>query len=393
MINEYKQTVLLVHNYYQIPGGEDTVVNNEKRLLEENGHKVFLYTRHNAELKEMGLFDKVMLIFSSVYNLRTVWDIKKIIKEKKIDIVHVHNTLPLISPSVYYVAKKCNIPVVQTIHNFRFLCPAATFFRNGHICEDCLKKGLRCSLYHKCYRKSFFQTLLCVCNTLIHRYTGILKRINFVCLTEFNKEKMLLLKEIDPSKVFVKPNFTFGFDSSDVDNDSDEDNGYFLYIGRLEEIKGVRLLIEAFNSMPNENLKLAGTGPLMSNLNFSKNIELLGFVKHEDLVPLIKQCKAIILPSQIYEGFPMVIPEAFSLHKSVIVGDIGNNGVIVKDGVNGKKFTYNSVDSLISVIKNFNEEIQNKLEVNSYLDYEKMYSSKTNYLIIKKIYDNISFKA
>lgn len=209
MESEHKQKILMVHNYYQIPGGEDTVVTNEKRLLEEHGHEVILYTRHNNELKSMGILQKLSLPITTIFNPRTYREIKGIIREEKIEIVHVHNTLNLISPAVYYAAVQCGVPVVQTIHNFRFLCPGATFYRNGHICEDCVSKGLGCAIKHKCYRGSRVQTLVCVTSTWIHRHTGILGKINYIALTEFNKEKLLQLKQIKPDKVFVKPNFTF----------------------------------------------------------------------------------------------------------------------------------------------------------------------------------------
>ena len=133
---EKKEKVLIVHNYYQIPGGEDTVVVNEKRLLEEHGHEVVLYTRHNSELKNMSKIRKLLIPFSTIFNLRTYREVRQILTEKKIDIVHVHNTLNLISPSVYYAGLSKKIPVVQTVHNFRLLCPGATFFRDGHVCEE-----------------------------------------------------------------------------------------------------------------------------------------------------------------------------------------------------------------------------------------------------------------
>ena len=384
---DYKQTVLIVHNHYQVHGGEDTVVNNEKRLLEEHGHRVILYTRHNNELKKLGVFGKIVLLFSSIYNLRTVRDIKRIINDQKIDIVHIHNTLPLISPSVYYAARKCNIPVVQTIHNFRFLCPGATFYRDGHICEDCLNKGIRCSLLHKCYRNSYLQTFVCVLNTWIHRQTGILKKINYICLTDFNKEKLLHLECIDPKKVFIKPNFSFGLDCKNEENSLDLDDDYFLFIGRIEEIKGVKLLIEAFNKLPNEKLKLAGKGPLLNKLEHSNNIEFLGFVPHEELVNIIKKSKAVILPSQWYEGFPMIISEVFSLHKSIIAGDVGNNGILIINGENGLKFLYNDVDSLVKTILLFNKNKQLDLEKKAYIDYLYKFSPDSNYMCLKHIYD------
>ena len=134
-----KENILVVHNYYQIPGGEDTVVANEKKMLENHGHKVILYSRSNAELKQMSKIRKLFLPFTTVFNPRTYKEIKKLIRQENIEVVHVHNTLNLISPAVYYAARSMKVPVIQTVHNFRLLCPGATFYRDGHICEDCVQ--------------------------------------------------------------------------------------------------------------------------------------------------------------------------------------------------------------------------------------------------------------
>ena len=207
-----KETILIVHNYYQMPGGEDTVVANERKLLEKHGHKVILYTRNNSEINTMSFINKLKIPFKTIFNLETYRSVKKIIQDNNIDIVHVHNTLVLVSPSVYYAAISCDVPVVQTLHNFRMLCPGATFYRNGHICEECLSKGLRCAVKYGCYRNSKLQTLICVLSMIIHRKTGIYQKIFFICLTDFNKKKLVEFNHnriIDESKVFVKPNFTF----------------------------------------------------------------------------------------------------------------------------------------------------------------------------------------
>lgn len=347
-----KENILIVHNYYQIPGGEDTVVANEIRLLEENGHEVVLYYRNNSELKEFSKLQKLFLPVTTVFNPKTYIEIKKIIREKNIDVVHVHNTLNLISPSVYYAAKKANIPVVQTIHNFRLLCPAATFYRNGDICEDCMKKGLFCAVINSCYRGSKLQTLACVISTKLHRLFGIYKKINYICLTEFNKKKLLELnkekKVIDAEKVFVKPNMVFA--NPITENPKIEQ--YYLFVGRVEKIKGMDVLIEAFEELPFVRLLIAGTG---TEIDYYKNvvtqkklshIEFLGFQQKEDLCKIMKKAKAVIVPSQWYEGFPMTIVEAFSLGVPVIGSDIGNVGSLINHGVNGWKFKYDSAIDL-----------------------------------------------
>ena len=206
--------VLQIHNFYQIPGGEDVVVRNEKRLLEEHGHQVYTYYRSNEELGEKGIFGKLLLPFTAVFSLRTYREVKKIIKENQIDIVHVHNTLTMVSPSVFYAAFHCKVPVVQTLHNFRMLCPAGSFFRDNVICEECVDKGMRCGIKHKCYRGSKAQTLVSAAILQIHRALGTYRRMNFICLTKFNRQKLLESLDskreiVNPNRVYVKPNFTF----------------------------------------------------------------------------------------------------------------------------------------------------------------------------------------
>ena len=379
--------VLVVHNFYQIPGGEDTVVYNEKKLLESYGHEVILYTRNNSEITKM-FFRKLLMPGIAVFNIRTYLDIKKIIKTKHVDIVHVHNTLGLISQSVYYAAVKCKVPVIQTIHNFRFLCPGATFYRDGHICEDCVNKGMTCAIKNKCYRDSRIQTAICVFSTWFHRQTGILKKINYITLTEFNREKLLHLKGKKKKKIFVKPNFTY---MNKSENNQKKHRDYYLFVGRIEEIKGVTLLVNAFSRMREKRLMLAGNGPLLDSLKVSAppNITFLGQINHDKILDLMKQAKAVILPSQTYEGFPMTIPETFSTYTPMIAGDIGNVGILIEQGKNGMKFKYDSEEALIATIEKFESTDRDCLGEGAYETFKSNYSEDANYRILEKIYRSI----
>ncbi len=385
-----KYKILLVHNYYQIPGGEDTVVANEKKLLEDHGHEVILYSRNNSELKTMSKAQKILLPFTTVFNPRTYREVKKIIKEQHIDIVHVHNTLNLISPSVYYAAFSCKVPVVQTIHNFRLLCPGATFYRDGHICEYCVEHGLGCAVKHSCYRGSKLQTLMCVITAKIHRALGTYGKLNYICLTEFNKQKLLQLKQIKPDKVFVKPNFVEA--SGDIiPYESRPDQ--FIYVGRLDELKGIKILFEAWKQMGEQAPKLivCGTGPLedwchdFMKDNPNLNIEMLGFVQNSEAKKLIANAKALILPTQWYEGFPMTILEAYSVGTSVIGSDIGNVGDLIEEGLTGYKFKSDSASSLVGVIQGCDFNICESVK----RVYEDQYSSEHNISQLEAIYDRV----
>lgn len=380
--NGNKLRILIVHNYYQIPGGEDTVVANEKKLLEDHGHEVTLYTRSNDELKSMAKWRKLLLPFTTIYNPRTAKDIKRIIVEKKIDIVHVHNTLNLISPAVYYAARELKVPVVQTMHNFRLLCPGATFYRDGHICEECVHKNIWCSVKHACYRKSRLQTLLCAINTKIHRMTGIVGDINYIALTEFNKDKLLQIKQIKPEKVFLKPNF--------VEQDAEEKHRTgFIYAGRLDELKGIKTLVEAWKIMGKNapHLIICGTGPLeewCKNEIHGLNVEMKGFVNNEAVKQMIARSCSIILPTLWYEGFPMTILEAYSVGTPVICSDIGNAGSVVTEGVTGWKFTVGDAKGLVKVVRNWYD-----ISDSVYTVFMEKYTPESNYEQLLHIYSAI----
>ena len=386
-MSEKKQKVLIVHNYYQIPGGEDTVVANEKRLLEEHGHEVLLYTRHNSELNKLSKVQKLMLPITTIFNFSTFKEVKKLIKENGINVLHVHNTLNLVSPSVYYAGFACKIPVVQTIHNFRLLCPGATFFRNGQVCEECLEKGLSCAVKHKCYRGSRVQTLACVMSAVIHRMLGTYKKLNYICLTEFNKKKLLHLKQIRENQIFVKPNFVVNEIQQVV---CEERKNQMIYVGRLEEIKGVDVLLEAWKILGEEapELIMCGTGPMEEWCrnyvaeNKLTKVTIAGFIKNEVVREMIAQSKALVLPTQVYEGFPMTIAESYAVGTPVIGSDLGNTACLIENGKSGWKFSPKDSQELAEVVR--------KLE-NTSLTLEnevvEKYSAENNYKQLRDIYE------
>ena len=387
---EHKKKVLIVHNYYQIPGGEDTVVENEKKLLVENGHEVVLYTRHNSELNSLSKMQKLLLPLSTVFNFRTYREVRQLIKEEKIDVVHVHNTLNLVSPSVYYAAFSKKLPVVQTVHNFRLVCPGATFFRDGQICEECLKKGLTCAVKHRCYRGSRLQTLACVISTWIHRMLGTYGKINYICLTEFNKEKLLSLKQIKEEKVFVKPNFVPKAEKIVPYGDR---KNQFIYVGRLEKIKGIDVLLNAWKLLGSDapQLIICGKGPLEEWAgNYIKeqklgSVQMMGHIPNEQVKTMIGQSKALILPTQVYEGFPMTIAEAFACGTPVIGSDLGNTGILIENGKNGLKFDHTSSEKLAQAI---GEILNNSIELTE--EMIQRYSKEKNYKQLRELYEACS---
>lgn len=389
-----KQNVLMAHNYYQVPGGEDTVFHNEVKMLEKNGHKVTKYTRHNDEIK-VGLINKLKLGMDTIFSFKTYKEVKKLIDENDIDVVHVHNTLPLISPSIYYAAMAKKVPVVQTIHNFRLLCPGATFTKNGKICEDCINKGLRQSLKNKCYRNSFFQTFIIYTMLSIHRFIGTYNKVNYITLTKFNKNKMCNLVK-NEKKIYIKPNFVQlrEFSQRNLDN-------YFVYIGRLDEIKGINFLVESWKYIDKSCiLYIIGGGPEEKRIktyireNKLDNIKMLGFMERESAFEIMAKSRAVIVPSKWYEGFPMTIAESFSLGIPVIGSKLGNIEAIIEDGYSGLLFESSNSNSLKGVVEKLfhNRKSNEELGNNAYKSFNQLYSDEENYNILIEIYRNICKK-
>lgn len=380
-----KERILMVHNFYQIGGGEHTVFENEQELLKEHGHYLVTYTRDNAELNNSKM-KKLLLPFTTSFSIKTYREVKQIIKSESIDIVHCHNTFPLISPSIYYAAWKCKVPVIQTIHNFRFICPNGVFFRDGNTCEDCLKNGLRCSIKNCCYRNSKIQTIVLVCMLRIHRFFGTYKKLRYVFLTDFNRSKFreLLGKALDDQ--FTKPNFEY----IKLQETTEERDGSYIFIGRLDKNKGIDFLVD--NWTFDRELYIFGNGALeeyvKSACKKNEHLHYLGFQPQDVIWQHLGKALAMIFPTDLYEGFPMTLIESFALGTPVICSDIGNGADIVKKHNAGVVYERRSKDGLLEAI----EEVEKNFAyygVNAKSAYETYYTPESNYRQLKSIYEAV----
>lgn len=355
-----KLNILQVHNFYREAGGEDVVARNEAIMLKQHGHKVVRYYRSNNEIDELPMIQKIMLPFDSVFSIRTYSQIRRIIREQKIDLVHVHNTLHLISPSVFYAAKKEGVPVIMTVHNYRLCCPAGTFYKDHEACEKCMEKGLSCAVAGKCYRNSLLQSAMLSANTFIHRALHTYKHVNFICLTEFQKEKLCKLPDVLPKNVFIKPNFANACDTS-----AKKRKNQILYVGRLDESKGILDLLKAYYYMKLEleneehqvpGLVICGEGKLyfecrgFAKRNGLKNVKFLGQIPREQVLEQMNTSKCVVVPSRWYEGMPMVLVEAYRTKTPVVAPDFGCFSAYIKDGVNGFKYEPYHIMELASLL-------------------------------------------
>ena len=383
--NDRKERVLMVHNFYQIGGGEHTVFENEKRLLKEHGHYLVTYTRDNKEIKN-SFFRKLLLPLTTIFSLKTYREVKKIIKAERIDIVHCHNTFPLISPSVYYAAWKYKIPVVQTVHNFRFICPNGVFFRNNETCEECLKNGLRCGIIHRCYRDSKLQTIVLVNMLKIHRWLGTYQKIHCIFLTDFNRNKFRDLLGNNLEQQFTKPNFEY-INLPDTIYKRDES---YVFIGRLDKNKGIDFILDSWDI--NKELFIFGNGALEENVKkiceTNSHVHYMGFQPQDIIWQYLAKATALLFPTDLYEGFPMTIIESFALGTPVICSNIGNGADIVKKENAGVTFKRRDKDGLMSAIREveFNHDYYSAQARKAYNNH---YTPESNYIQLKNIYEAV----
>jgi len=383
--------ILLIHNKYKQSGGEDAIFWAESELLLNNGHEVEHLLYDNTTIKT--LFDKFMSGIRAIYNPGSARALKIKIQVFNPDVIHVHNFLPLVSPSVLFIAKKYKIPVVITLHNYRLICPSAILFYNGHIYEKSIHSIFPIdAIWKGVYRNSTVQTATVALMTAIHHWLGTWKnKVDcYITLTRFAREKFEnSALSISPKKLVIKPNFI-----KDCGNGKTKREDFFLFIGRLTEEKGIRTLLKAA-SLYNFKFTIIGDGPLSSEVeNFARlnpTMTYLGFQTKDTVMSYLKKCKALIFPSIWYEGFPVTILEAFCTGTPVIASNMGGMKEIIQNRVNGLHFEPGDEKDLVSKILEIedDDDLAKKLSMNSRLTYLNYYTPSKNYDQLVEVYDRV----
>jgi glycosyltransferase involved in cell wall biosynthesis len=346
--------VVIVHNRYRTtaPSGEDVAVENERRMLERRGVEVFFFERCNDELDASTLPAKMAMATNTIWSQRSRVELRKVLRHLRPDIVHVHNTFAAISPSIYGAATSERIAVVQTLHNFRFFCPSGLFLREGKPCEDCVDKGLLQAIRHRCYRGSITATTTLASMLQLHRVLGTYSRHihKYIVLTEFARRKAMHAG-ISQQKLVVKPNFL-----PNPPAIGQGTGGYIIFVGRLFEGKGLQTLVRAWRQLPDIRLKIVGDGALRNQLetvarNDKANIEFIGRLDRASVLEAIRAAALMIVPSEWYEGFPMVIAESYACGTPVLASRIGSLEELVEEGVTGHKFSPNAPHELVETVR------------------------------------------
>lgn len=384
--------ILILHNRYQIAGGEDNVVRAEHALLEAHGHTVTVLEVKNDQIT--GIWGKLSTAINGIYSIPSKQRVSATIAQLEPDIVHVHNFFPLLSPSVYDACLAANIPVVQTLHNYRLNCPKAMPFRNGKICEACFNQTVPLSgVLFGCYRNSRIQTAAVSAMLGLHRLRKTWQqRVSaYVALSDFQKQKLVQVG-LPEDRIFVKPNFVFAHEFSNhlVCDD------FALFVGRLAEEKGVEVLLDAYIqhdlTLP---LKIVGDGPLRQTLQEKAaglaHISFLGRQDSEAIAQLMQRARFLVFPSVWYEGLPLTILEAYSCKLPVIASNLGVMGEIVLDGVTGLHFQAGNPEDLASKIQwaITHPESLETMGAAAYQTYQTCYTPEVNYRQLLHIYESI----
>jgi glycosyltransferase involved in cell wall biosynthesis len=345
--------ILICHNFYRIRAGEARSVWEEKDLLERRGHSVLLYTKDNRDLTNISGLRKPLLFFRTAFSLSSYRELKRIVKSERPDVAHVHNIFPLISPSLYYALKTLRVPIIQVLHNYRFLCPAGTLLdSDGRICERCAGGRLFSAVRKRCYRGRISESLALAFSLKLHRILKTFNKINvFAAPSEFLRNRMIE-SGFDPDRIVIKRH-ALDFDRFRPEEGHD---GYAVYMGRLAREKGLRTLLRAFSVRPSPRLEIVGDGPLMGELEERirrqdlRHIRLHGHVESEERFRILARAAVLIFPSEWYENSPYSLIESLALGVPAVAARIGGVPEIVREDETGWLFEPGDSEGLRALV-------------------------------------------
>ncbi|MGB2959028.1 MAG: glycosyltransferase family 4 protein [Bacteroidota bacterium] len=385
--------IVVVHNEYRTPGGEDVVVAQEVALLQKHGHEVLEYRRSNRELDELRFRDKLSLPKRVIWAGSEIGPLEQLLRQTRPDLVHVHNTFMMISPRVHHLCKAFGLPVVQTLHNYRLLCPRADFFRFDRVCEECLGKSLPWpAIAYGCYRRSRAQSGVVAALLATHRWLGTWARNVdlFIAPTEFARQKFIQ-GGLPEEKLVVKPNFLMP-----DPGESPGDGKYAIFVGRFSPEKGVDTLLDAWGMTPGIELKMVGgnglaaiAGRARRNQGALSGVERVGWRSRAEVLELIKGALFLVFPSEWFETFGLVIIEAFASGIPVVASRLGCMMEIVKEGETGLLFSPGDAIDLAAKVR-WAMDHPGKLRSmgkNARQEFERKYTEGQNYDELMAIYD------
>jgi glycosyltransferase involved in cell wall biosynthesis len=386
--------ILVFHNFYRQYGGEDESVQMEVELLSQNGHNVITYFEDSKTIDQLTISKKIVKSLNLIYSKKIIRKIREIIASEKPDLAHVHNVFPLITPSIYIALEEAGIPVVQSLRNYRFICPSGLLFLNGNVCRRCTNGNFGHAVIHRCLHGNVIQSTLYAASIGMHWILRTFpKRLGtLVALSEFMAKQLSPMLS-EPRQIHVLPNF---INLNDTQVGKDRGN-YILYLGRLSPEKGVLLLVEAMKELPDLKLKIAGTGPIQDEItmmihkNDLTNIEMLGHIRGIEKEALIGNALCLVVPSIWFEPFGRVVLESYANGTPAIASKIGGLQELVDEGHTGFLAEPGNINQLRDLINHVatNKSLIEELGQRAREVAEIRYSPESHYNKLMQIYRQV----
>lgn len=395
MANMRKPRVLVIHNSYRQAGGEDAVMRAEVDLLRRHGHEVSIYLRSNEEIEEESVASKCRIAAAGCWNSRTFRQVTRLIERERPEIAHCHNLFPLISPSAYHACRASGIPIVQTLHNYRAMCPSATCFRDGKVCHHCGTLHLQ-GISHGCYRSSRLQTAAVAVMNLAHRVIRANQSVDaYIVLSEFCRKRWIDAG-LPAAELQVKPNFVAA-----VDDAQNLRERHGLFVGRLSPEKGIAELLNCWVRLPHVPLVVVGDGPLMSECrkivkeNQASHIHLLGQLGPADVSVQMRRAAFLVFPSLWDEPCPVTLIEAAACGLPAVASRLGGIPEIVLDGRTGLLFDPFNRSELVLRIEWARHHARELEHMGNFAraHFQETFSPDKNYAMLSSIYHSVLSRA
>jgi len=386
--------ILIVHNRYRstAPSGENRVVDQESEALIAAGHSVRHFERNSDDIEDWPAMKKATLPARVVWSRASRHDLARDLIRHPPDVVHIHNTFPLLSPSVLYACREAEVPVVVTLHNYKLLCASGDFFRAGEVCHNCAGGNPASAVIHRCYRGSALATATTVMNTRGHRRSWRDLVSAYIFISD-SQRRLLAGMDFDPERSFIKPNLV-PYDGP-VGGPRQRQ---VAYIGRLDAAKGAPLLMKGWDAYREQagdkalRLVIAGGGPMLDEVTAwaaeRPSVELRGLMSKPEVFDLIGQSRAVLLPSEWEETFGLVVVEAMAVGVPPLASAHGSFPELITDGVDGALFEPGRPDAMGKLLLDVDTAPDRYAELGrqARTTYEKHHQTDTNVEHLLDIY-------
>jgi glycosyltransferase involved in cell wall biosynthesis len=388
--------ILLVHNRYRSaePSGENQVVECETRELLERGHDVQVWGPSSDEIAEQSPFRKLLLPARVVWSRDSAQALAAVLDDDRPDVVHLHNTFPLISGSILPVLRERGVPTVATVHNYRLICAGGTLFREGRVCHDCLPSSNWPAVRHGCYRESRIATAPVALSNVVHDDRW--KALDAVLTLSSAQRDLFIEAGYDPERVIVKPNFV-------TEHPGSADHGppgtAFVYAGRWADTKGVQVILDAWALLERRGVRpeltIIGSGPMEDDVarfaDDRPNVHVLGRVSRDECFEQFKAARAVLVPSVWEETFGLVVAEAMMFGRTAVCSDRGSFPDLVTDGTDGLLVRPADPEALAEAVETLDgdEALATRLGVRARATYESRFRPEPNMELLESIYERV----